>query len=148
MRAVVQRVKKASVRIDGNTVGAIDAGLLVLVGIEADDCDADIDYIIKKCTQLRIFEDGEGKMNLSALDLGLSALVVSQFTLHGDARKGNRPSFILAAPPETAVPIYEKTLERFREKLHTQAGVFGADMQVELINDGPVTILLDSKKLF
>lgn len=148
MRAVVQRVKRARVNVGGETVGAIDGGLLILIGIEGSDGDEDIDYIVKKCTQLRIFEDAEGKMNLSALDRGLSALVVSQFTLHGDARKGNRPSFIAAAPPSIAIPVYEKTLERFREKLPTESGVFGADMQVELINDGPVTILLDSKKLF
>ncbi|MBO4880015.1 MAG: D-tyrosyl-tRNA(Tyr) deacylase [Clostridia bacterium] len=148
MRAVVQRVKKASVTVGGETVGAIGNGLLVLLGIEPADGDADIDYIVKKCTRLRIFEDSEGKMNVSALDLGYSVLLVSQFTLHGDARKGNRPSFSAAAQPEIAIPLYEKTVRAFRGLIPTETGVFGAEMQVELVNDGPVTILLDSKRLF
>ena len=148
MRAVVQRVKKASVTVGGETVGAIGNGLLVLLGIEPADGDADIDYIVKKCTRLRIFEDSEGKMNVSALDLGYSVLLVSQFTLHGDARKGNRPSFSAAAQPEIAIPLYEKTVRAFCGLIPTETGVFGAEMQVELVNDGPVTILLDSKRLF
>ena len=148
MKAVVQRAARAKVDIGGETVGSIGRGILVLLGIEPDDTDKDVDYIVKKCVQLRIFEDAEGKMNLSAEELGLEALVVSQFTLLGDARKGNRPSFIGAALPDIAIPLYEKVLAEFRKRLRTEAGVFGADMQVELINDGPVTILLDSKKLY
>ena len=148
MKAVVQRAARAKVDICGETVGSIGRGILVLLGVEPDDGDKDIDYIVKKCVQLRIFEDDEGKMNRSAEELGLEALVVSQFTLLGDARKGNRPSFIGAALPETAIPLYEKTVAEFRKRLHTETGVFGADMQVELVNDGPVTILLDSKKLY
>lgn len=148
MRAVVQRVKSASVRVSGEVVGSTGAGLLILLGIEPSDTDEDIAYIVKKCTQLRVFEDAEGKMNLSCLDLGYSVLLISQFTLFGDARKGNRPSFFAAAGPETAVPLYEKTVSEFKKLLHTETGVFGAHMQVELVNDGPVTILLDSKRLF
>ena len=148
MRAVVQRVASACVRVDGETVGSIGRGLLVLVSVAPDDGEGDVDYIVKKCTGLRVFEDDAGRMNLSAAEVGAGLLVVSQFTLHGDARKGNRPSFIGAAPPERAIPLYERLLARFRELIPTEAGVFGADMQVELINDGPVTILLDSKKLF
>jgi D-tyrosyl-tRNA(Tyr) deacylase len=147
MRAVVQRVLNAGVEVEGKTVGAIGPGLLVLVGIEPTDGDADVDYIAKKCAQLRIFEDGEGKMNLSALDKGYSVLLVSQFTLLGDARKGNRPSFIGAARPEIAIPLYEKLIRAFRELIPTETGVFGADMKVSLVNDGPVTILLDSSRL-
>lgn len=148
MRAVVQRVKSASVAVNGETVGRIEKGLLVLLGIEPADGDADIEYIVKKCTQLRIFEDAEGKMNRSVLDEGGALLLVSQFTLFGDVRKGNRPSFSTAAGPDIAIPLYEKTIRAFREKLPTETGIFGADMQVQLVNDGPVTILLDSKKLF
>lgn len=146
MKAVVQRVSSASVKVSGEAVGAIGRGLLVLLGVEPDDGEADIAYIAKKCANLRIFEDAEGKMNLSALELHLSVLLVSQFTLLGDARKGNRPSFIGAAVPAVAIPLYERTVAEFRRLLPTETGVFGADMQVELVNDGPVTILLDSKK--
>lgn len=148
MRAVVQRVKRASVSVGGKTVGAIDAGLLVFLGIAPADSAADIEYTVKKCTNLRVFEDEAGKMNKSVLDVGGSLLLISQFTLHGDARKGNRPSFSTAAPPEIAIPLYEKTIAAFRQLVHTETGVFGADMQVELLNDGPVTILLDSERLF
>ncbi len=147
MRAVVQRVLNASVEVGGETVGAIGCGLLVLVGIEPTDGDADVDYIAKKCAQLRIFEDDEGKMNRSAVDNGYSVLLVSQFTLLGDARKGNRPSFIGAARPETAIPLYEKLISAFRALIPTETGIFGADMKVALVNDGPVTILLDSSRL-
>lgn len=148
MKAVVQRTARASVSIDGNTVGRIDRGLLVLLGIEPDDGEADIEYMVKKCSSLRIFEDENGKMNLSVQDVGGSILLVSQFTLLGDARKGNRPSFTGAAVPEKAIPIYERVISELAKRLPVQTGVFGADMQVELVNDGPVTILLDSKRTY
>ena len=148
MKAVVQRTARASVSIDGNTVGRIDRGLLVLLGIEPDDGEADIEYLVKKCSGLRIFEDENGKMNLSVQDVGGSILLVSQFTLLGDARKGNRPSFTGAAVPEKAIPIYERVIFELAKRLPVQTGVFGADMQVELVNDGPVTILLDSKRTY
>lgn len=148
MKAVVQRTTRAGVSIDGNTVGRIDRGLLVLLGIEPDDGEADIEYMVKKCSGLRIFEDENGKMNLSVQDVGGSILLVSQFTLLGDARKGNRPSFTGAAVPEKAIPIYERVIFELAKRLPVQTGVFGADMQVELVNDGPVTILLDSKRTY
>ena len=148
MKAVVQRTARASVSIDGNTVGRIDRGLLVLLGIEPDDGEADIEYMVKKCSGLRIFEDENGKMNLSVQDVVGSILLVSQFTLLGDARKGNRPSFTGAAVPEKAIPIYERVISELAKRLPVQTGVFGADMQVELVNDGPVTILLDSKRTY
>ncbi|MCI6094544.1 MAG: D-aminoacyl-tRNA deacylase [Eubacteriales bacterium] len=148
MKAVVQRTARAGVSIDGNTVGRIDRGLLVLLGIEPDDGEADIEYMVKKCSGLRIFEDENGKMNLSVQDVGGSILLVSQFTLLGDARKGNRPSFTGAAVPEKAIPIYERVISELAKRLPVQTGVFGADMQVELVNDGPVTILLDSKRTY
>lgn len=148
MRAVVQRVMRAGVRVENETVGAIEAGLLVFLGIAPKDSEADIAYIVKKCTGLRIFEDEAGKMNKSVLDIGGSILLISQFTLHGDARKGFRPSFSAAAPPDIAIPLYEKTVAAFRETIRTETGVFGAEMEVELVNDGPVTILLDSERLF
>ena len=148
MRAVVQRVRRASVSVAGECVGKIERGLLLLIGIEPSDAQSDIDYIVKKCTQLRIFEDADGKMNLSVQDVGGSILLVSQFTLLGDARKGNRPSFTGAAVPEKAIPIYERVISELAKRLPVQTGVFGADMQVELVNDGPVTILLDSKRTY
>lgn len=148
MKAVVQRTARAGVSIDGETVGRIDRGLLVLLGIEPDDDEADIEYMVKKCSGLRIFEDENGKMNLSVQDVGGSILLVSQFTLLGDARKGNRPSFTGAAVPEKAIPIYERVISELAKRLPVQTGVFGADMQVELVNDGPVTILLDSKRTY
>lgn len=148
MKAVVQRTTRAGVSIDGDTVGRIDRGLLVLLGIEPDDDEADIEYMVKKCSGLRIFEDENGKMNLSVQDVGGSILLVSQFTLLGDARKGNRPSFTGAAVPEKAIPIYERVISELAKRLPVQTGVFGADMQVELVNDGPVTILLDSKRTY
>lgn len=148
MKAVVQRTARAGVSIDGETLGRIDRGLLVLLGIEPDDGEADIEYMVKKCSGLRIFEDENGKMNLSVQDVGGSILLVSQFTLLGDARKGNRPSFTGAAVPEKAIPIYERVISELAKRLPVQTGVFGADMQVELVNDGPVTILLDSKRTY
>ncbi len=148
MKAVVQRVSRANVKIDGVCMGSIDQGLLILLGIEPDDDSSDCSYIVKKCSNLRIFEDENGKMNLSILDIGGSILLVSQFTLLGDARKGNRPSFIGAAIPDIAIPLYERTILEFKKIIHPETGVSGKDMQVELTNDGPVTILLDSKKLY
>ena len=149
MRAVVQRVKSANVKIEDNIIGSIEQGILLLLGVEVSDEEKDLDYMCEKVPNLRIFEDENGKMNKSLLDVEGSILVISQFTLLGDARKGRRPSFILAAQPDKAIPMYEKYIANMKEKgIYTQAGEFGADMKVELINDGPVTILLDSKKVF
>lgn len=149
MRAVVQRVKSANVKVDDVVIGQIGHGILLLLGIEDVDEQKDLDYMCEKIPNLRIFEDENGKMNKSLLDVGGSLLVISQFTLLGDARKGRRPSFITAALPDKAIPIYEKFIKNMKEKnIITEAGEFGAEMQVELINDGPVTILIDSKKVF
>jgi D-tyrosyl-tRNA(Tyr) deacylase len=149
VRGVVQRVKRAKVSVHEKAIGQIDHGIMLLLGVEEDDEEKDLEYMCDKVVNLRIFEDEEGKMNKSVLDVCGSILVVSQFTLLGDARKGRRPSFIQAARPEKAVPMYEKFIENMRKMgLNTQTGEFGADMQVELVNDGPVTILLDSKKTF
>ena len=148
MRAVVQRVKRASVEVEGRVTGSIGHGLLVFLGIEEPDTAEDVKYICDKVTNLRIFEDEEGKMNRSVLDAGGSVLLVSQFTLYGDARHGRRPSFSKAARPETAVPLYEQAIAALREQLTVETGEFQAMMAVSLINDGPVTILLDSKRMF
>ncbi|MBE5814798.1 MAG: D-tyrosyl-tRNA(Tyr) deacylase [Clostridiales bacterium] len=149
MRAVIQRVKGSSVAIDGQTVGQCGHGLMVLIGVEAGDTEKDMAYIADKVPNLRIFEDDNGKMNLSLMDMGGQILAISQFTLLGDARGGRRPSFTAAARPDTAVPLYEALVEKWRGLgIHVETGVFGADMQVSLVNDGPVTILLDSHKLF
>ena len=148
MRAVVQRVLSASVAIGGTVKGEIGEGYLVLLGIEENDTEKDLDYIAEKLLGLRVFEDEAGKMNRSVLDAGGSILLVSQFTLYGDARKGRRPSFIRAARPEKAIPLYEAMIARLRAALPVETGEFGADMQVSLINDGPVTILLDSERTF
>lgn len=149
MRGVVQRVKRAKVSVDDKAIGQIDHGIMLLLGVEEDDEEKDLEYMCDKVVNLRIFEDEDGKMNKSVLDVCGSLLVVSQFTLLGDARKGRRPSFIQAARPEKAIPMYEKfILNMIKSGLKTQTGEFGADMQVELVNDGPVTILLDSKKTF
>lgn len=149
MRAVIQRVKGSSVAIDGQTVGQCGHGLMVLIGVENGDTDKDLAYIADKVPNLRIFEDENGKMNLSLMDISGQILAISQFTLLGDARGGRRPSFTAAARPDTAVPLYEGLVEKWRGMgIHVETGVFGADMQVSLINDGPVTILLDSHKLF
>ena len=147
MRAVVQRVKRSSVSVDGKIVSKIDKGLMVLLGVEVNDDESDLDYILKKVTKLRIFDDEDGVMNKSLLDYGLEVLVVSQFTLYGDARKGNRPSYIRSAKFDQGILLYEKFIEEL-EKLDVKVshGEYGADMDVELINDGPVTILLDSSK--
>ncbi len=145
MRIVIQRVTRASVRIDGNLVAKIGGGLLVLVGIAATDTRAQADYLAAKLVNLRLFPDDEGKMNRSALDVKGSVLLVSQFTLYGDCRKGRRPSFDAAASPEVARELYEYLIARVREQgLVTETGVFQADMEVELINDGPVTLLLEN----
>jgi D-aminoacyl-tRNA deacylase len=149
MRAVVQRVSRAEVRVEGRVVGGILRGLAVLLGVAREDGPADADLLAEKISGLRIFEDAGGKMNLAAGEVGGGVLVVSQFTLLGDARKGNRPSFVDAANPETASALYERVCARLREKgLAVATGVFRAEMEVELVNDGPVTILLDSRRLF
>ena len=149
MRAVIQRVKSASVKVDGELVSEIGAGLLIFLGIAHDDSQAEIDYIANKVSNLRIFEDADGKMNCSLLETGGSALVVSQFTLYGDCRKGRRPSFIHAARPEVANALYEAFIAALKQQnIETYGGTFQAMMDVELINDGPVTILLDSDKQF
>lgn len=149
MRAVVQRVKESSVAIEGQVVGRSAQGLMVLIGVEVGDTDKDLSYIADKVPNLRIFEDEAGKMNRSLLDIGGQILAISQFTLLGDARGGRRPSFTAAARPDTAVPLYEALVEKWRSLgIHVETGEFGADMQVSLINDGPVTILLDSRRLF
>lgn len=148
MRAVIQRVKEASVEIDGAVKAKIGAGLLVLFCVETGDSTADLDYMEKKLLGLRIFSDDDGKMNLSVTDIGGEILFVSQFTLVGDARKGMRPSYSGAARPETAIPMYEEMIKRLSEHVKVSCGEFGADMLVSLQNDGPVTILLDSRRTF
>ncbi len=149
MRAVIQRVTQSSVVVDDSVTGEIKQGLLVLLGVEKEDSADDLKYTFGKTTGLRVFEDEAGKMNLSLLDISGQLLVVSQFTLLGDVRKGRRPSFIDAAPPEVANRIYEEFISMARAKgIDVQTGVFQADMAVHLINDGPVTILVDSRKKF
>ena len=148
MRAVVQRVSRASVTVEGNVTGSIEKGLLVFLGIEEADTSEDVKYICDKVANLRIFEDEQGKMNRSVLDEGGSVLLVSQFTLYGDARNGRRPSFSKAARPENALPLYEEAIRLLKETVPVETGEFQAMMEVSLINDGPVTILLESKRLF
>ena len=149
MRAVVQRVRHASVRVDEEIVGAIGQGLLVLLGVDVNDGNGDADYLADKIIGLRIFNDDDGKFNRSLEDVGGAVLLVSQFTLHGDCRKGRRPSFIAAARPEQAIPLYERVGSLLRKKgVDVANGIFGAHMEVELLNDGPVTLLLDSGKAF
>ncbi len=146
MRAVVQRVKEASLRVEGKLVSKIPFGLAVFFGVKAGDTQANADYIAKKVAGLRIFEDENGKMNLSVRDVGGEVLLISQFTLYGDASHGNRPSFTLAERPERAEPLYEYAAEKIREYgVPVRTGVFGADMKIEQLNDGPVTILLESE---
>lgn len=149
MRSVIQRVKRASVTVNSKVVGEIEQGLLVLLGIQPNDTKKEIDWMADKIINLRIFEDNEGKMNRSLLDINKQMLIVSQFTLYGDCRKGRRPGYSSAAPPEIAEPLYEQFIQRVNEKnIQTASGLFGAMMDVELINDGPVTLLLDSDKNF
>lgn len=149
MRAVIQRVEKASVSVEGEIKGQIGTGFLALIGVEEGDGDADFRYIADKVPNLRVFEDEQGKMNRSLLDVGGEVLAVSQFTLLGDARGGRRPSFITAARPETADPMYERLVADWRARgIRVETGVFGAHMKVALVNDGPVTILLDSRRRF
>ena len=149
MRAVVQRVTSASVTVDANVVGEIKRGLVILLGIARDDTKLDSAYLSDKIAALRIFDDAEGKMNLSVKDVGGDVLIVSQFTLYGDVRRGLRPSWIEAAAPEVAEPLYDFFVRQMRALVEVVAtGSFRAMMEVELVNDGPVTILLDSRKLF
>ena len=149
MRAVVQRVTRAKVTVDDKTVGEIEKGLVVLLGIARDDTKVEAAYLVDKIAALRIFDDEDGKMNLSVTDVGGGLLIVSQFTLYGDVRRGLRPSWIDAAPPEIAEPLYDFFVRQASASVEKVAtGSFRAMMQVELVNDGPVTILLDSKKLF
>ena len=149
MRCVVQRVTEAAVTVNGETVGSIGPGLMVLIGVTTTDDDRDVRYMADKVPNLRIFEDAEGKMNLSLKDVGGAILAVSQFTLYGDARGGRRPSFILAERPERANELYERLVAAWRgQGLTVETGRFRTEMKVSLVNDGPVTILLDSSKLF
>lgn len=149
MRVVVQRCSRAEVRISGNAVGRIDRGYMLLVGFTDTDTQAEADLLAKKIAHLRVFEDAEGKMNLSLRDINGAILSISQFTLYADCRKGNRPSFIRAARPEQASPLYDYFNRQLREQygFRVETGRFGADMQVDFINDGPVTILLDTNEL-
>ncbi len=149
MRCVVQRVSRAQVTVEGQIVGKIEKGVMVLVGVENDDTDSDVEYAVKKLHGMRIFEDDQEKMNLSIGDVGGSMLLVSQFTLQGDMRHGRRPSFTNAARPEHAEPLFEALVQGLKHKgIVVETGRFRAHMQVELVNDGPVTLLLDSKRSF
>ena len=149
MRAVVQRVTQASVTVENETVGAIGPGLMVLIGVKKEDTDKDLKYIVEKVQNLRVFDDENGVMNRSVLDVGGSILAVSQFTLYGDARGGRRPSYFTAAGPEMANEFYERAVAAWRENgIHVETGRFRTEMKVSLVNDGPVTILLDSEKVF
>ncbi len=147
MKTVLQRVSSASVTVDSNVVASIKKGLLVLVGIEDADAQEDIDWLVSKISKIRIFGDENNVMNLSVQDIDGDIIVVSQFTLHAATKKGNRPSYIKAAKPEIAIPMYEAFVQKLEEELSkkVQTGIFGADMKVALINDGPVTIVIDSK---
>lgn len=147
MKVVIQRVTRANVKADGKITGEIGEGLLVLLGIEDADTDEDIQWLSNKIVNLRIFNDENGVMNRSLIDVGGNILLVSQFTLHASTKKGNRPSYIKASKPEFAVPMYEKMVQQLEKDLgkKIQTGIFGADMKVELLNDGPVTIVIDTK---
>lgn len=149
MRVVLQRVSKASVTVEGRTVGAIGKGVLILLGVGNEDAESDVAYLAEKIAHLRIFPDEEGRMNRSLVDVGGSALVVSQFTLFGDCRRGRRPSYGDAAPPEKAQTLYEAFVDALRTQgVPVETGVFQAMMDVSLVNEGPVTLLLDSKRTF
>lgn len=145
MRALLQRVDRGSVEVDGEVVGSIGKGLVVLLGVSREDGDDEVDYIVEKTTNLRIFPDTEGRFNRSALEVGAELLIVSQFTLYADTRKGRRPSFVEAAPPEQAEALFHRTVQRFcATGLRVETGRFQAHMRVSIVNDGPVTLLLDS----
>tara|TARA_R110002126_G_scaffold142037_3_gene287548 strand:+ start:2594 stop:3046 length:453 start_codon:yes stop_codon:yes gene_type:complete len=147
MKVVIQRVSQANVSIDSKKVASIQKGLLIFLGIVDDDTQDDIDFLVRKTANLRIFNDTNGVMNTSLLDENGEVIVVSQFTLHASTKKGNRPSYIKAAKPEVAIPLYESFVSTLQKEINTkvQKGQFGADMKVELLNDGPVTIIIDSK---
>ncbi len=149
MRAIVQRVSESKVVVDGKTVGEIGEGILILLGVEQDDTEKDVLYMAEKIANLRIFQDGEGKMNLSTLDVKGSALIISQFTLMGDCRKGRRPSYSTSAKPELAIPLYEMFIKEMQKQgVPTKEGVFQAMMDVHLVNSGPVTLMIDSNRKF
>ena len=149
MRLVIQRVLEASVKVDGEGLGRVGQGYMVLCGVEDGDTMEDVKYCVEKTVGLRVFEDDAGKMNRSIMEVGGAVLAISQFTLHGDVRHGRRPSFIRAARPEIAVPLYDAYCDGLRAAgLQVETGRFGADMKVSLINDGPVTLLIDSRRLF
>ncbi len=148
MIALVQRVSRAEVRAEGSVVGQIGAGLMILLGVHVEDTESEVDWLARKCSQLRIFADEDGKMNRSVLDVAGQVLVVSQFTLYGNVERGNRPSFVDSAPPDIAEPLYNLFLDRMTRIMGqpTAAGMFGAIMEVELVNDGPVTIIIETKR--
>lgn len=147
MKAVIQRVSKAHVELAGNIIGKIDSGFMILLGIHAEDTLKDAEFLVRKISKLRVFEDTEGKMNLDIQAIGGSILSVSQFTLYAETKKGNRPSFIQAAKPEQAVPLYEAFNQQLRDAgIIVEAGEFGGDMDIFLINDGPVTIIIDTRE--
>lgn len=147
MRTVIQRVSRASVTVEDKVISSIDTGLLLLLGISGEDSVDDIDWLVRKVVNLRVFNDEEGVMNKSVADVDGGIIVVSQFTLHATTKKGNRPSYIKAAKPEIAIPLYEKFIDRLEQEFGKKVGtgIFGADMKVDLLNDGPVTIIIDTK---
>ncbi len=146
MRAVIQRVSQAKVVVDDNTVGQIGKGFMILLGVHEQDTQADVDYLVGKISKLRVFEDDQQKMNRSIIDVGGEILSISQFTLFADTKKGNRPSFVQVAKPDTAIPLYEAFNEGLRQVgIPVETGIFGADMKCHLVNDGPVTIIIDSQ---
>ena len=146
MRAVIQRVSQAKVVVDENTVGQIGKGFMILLGVHEEDTQADVDYLVGKISKLRVFEDDQQKMNRSIIDVGGEILSISQFTLFADTKKGNRPSFVQAAKPDTAIPLYEAFNEGLRQVgIPVETGIFGDDMKCHLVNDGPVTIIIDSQ---